>query len=74
LKKSFNLEPLIKEYATDSELPTWFLNGYIHQDKIRAMREQMKKKIRIYQETGKMPYTKPKKPMVVNVTPGDIPQ
>lgn len=43
----FDCSSLIKEYTTNEQLPTWFLNGYISNDKIKKMRElQIKKYIR----------------------------
>jgi len=43
----FDCSSLIKEYMTNEQLPTWFLNSYISNDKIKKMRElQINKYIR----------------------------
>ena len=43
----FDCSSLIKEYKTNEQLPTWFLNSYISNDKIKKMRElQINKYIR----------------------------
>jgi len=47
LSYKFDLTDLTREYKTNEQLPTWFLNGYISNDKIKKMRElQINKYIR----------------------------
>lgn len=45
LKNRYDLTDLIREYDINEQLPTWFLEGYISQDKIKKMRTQMKNKM-----------------------------
>lgn len=47
LSYKFDLTDLTREYKTNEQLPTWFLNSYISNDKIKKMRElQINKYIR----------------------------
>jgi len=41
IRNKYDVSSLIREYRTTEKLPTWFLNGYIDQDKIRGMRIKM---------------------------------
>lgn len=42
----FDTTNIFREYDVNEQLPTWFLEGYTPQDKIRKMRIQMKRKQR----------------------------
>lgn len=45
INQRFNTKNLYREYDVKEQLPTWFLEGYTPQEKIRKMRLQMKSKM-----------------------------
>ncbi len=45
VKNTFDINPLIRVYGVDEKIPTWFLNGYMKEKGIIAMRRQMLKKM-----------------------------
>jgi hypothetical protein len=45
ISRKHDIEPLIRAYGVDEQLPTWFLEGYTPQDSIRRMRRVMLKRV-----------------------------
>lgn len=45
IRSKFDINDLVREYDINEQLPTWFCESYVGQDKIRKMRTQMKRKL-----------------------------
>lgn len=47
LKKRFDLSQYTREYSTDERLPSWYLESYIPNEKIKKMADILKKRLKI---------------------------
>lgn len=45
ISRKHDIEPLVRKYSPNENLPTWFLEGYTPQDSIRRMRRVMIKRM-----------------------------
>ena len=42
ISKHFDLSPYMREYHTEEQLPTWYLNGHVPDDQVRALARKLK--------------------------------
>ena len=45
IQKKFNINQYVREYKTNENLPTWYLESYIDNEKIKIMADKLKSKL-----------------------------
>jgi hypothetical protein len=52
LDRSFGLEPYLREYSTREDLPTWYVQGWVPEEKVKAAARKLKAALGIKEAHG----------------------